>query len=247
MEEEMEIDIHGGLPREAAGDSESTKKAFSLLEGLPSNPSILDVGCGPGASAIELAKLGALVTAVDVRQQFLDEAEKRAFLKGVADRIKTTRQSMFEMDFPPQAFDVIWSEGAVFVMGFENGLLRWKKFLKQKGYMVLTELSWFTQEPSAEPKAFWGTHYPGMRSVEDNIASLEQSGYQITHHFNLPESSWWNEYYGPWEAKLHELKARHENNTELLRRIEKGLEEIDLYRKFSNEYGYTFYISQLVE
>lgn len=242
----MEIDTHGGLPREAPGDSKSTQKAFSLLDALPVNPEILDVGCGPGAAALDLAKLSrGHVTAVDIHQPFLDELLKRAVAQELEKHISTSCQSMFEMDFPSQTFDMVWSEGAIYIIGFEKGLHNWKKFLKKNGYMVLTELSWFTREPSPEAKAFWDQHYPGMQSVKDNIASIERSGYEFKHGFNLPESSWWNEYYGPWEEKLLTLKEKHANNTEVLNRINKGLEEIELYRKFSNEYGYTFYISQL--
>ncbi|MGH7175603.1 MAG: class I SAM-dependent methyltransferase, partial [Minisyncoccia bacterium] len=238
---EEEIEIHGNLPREAPGDSGSTRKAFSLLKGLPNNYRILDVGCGPGAAALDLAEVGdGHITAVDISQSFLDELQKRAAAKGVTQSITTTRQSMFEMDFPSQSFDIVWSEGAIYIMGFENGLRNWKRFLKENGYLVLTELSWLTT-PSSEPKAFWDRHYLGMQTVEQNLAMLAQCGYETEAHFVLPESSWWNEYYGPWEEKLRLLKEKRANNPEAIQVINGGLEEIELYRKFHTEYGYVFY------
>jgi len=54
---EIFFEIHKDLPREGPGDNESTQKAFSFLEDLPSNPYFLDIGCGPGMQTIQLAKL----------------------------------------------------------------------------------------------------------------------------------------------------------------------------------------------
>ncbi len=242
----MEMEIHGNLPREAPGDSESTQKAFALISEVPEAPNILGVGCGPGASALVLAEVsGGHVTAVDVNQAFLDELEKRAVAQGLETQVTTSRQSMFEMNFLDETFDIVWAEGAIFVMGFEAGLKAWKKFLKANGYIVLTELSWLTLEPSLEPKAFWGEHYPGMRTVGENISTLKRCGYTLERHFTLPESSWWNEYYRPWEERLQGLKAKYAHNPEVLIRIGKCLDEIDLYRKFHKEYGYVFYIAKL--
>lgn len=30
--------------------------------------------------------------------------------------------SMFEMDFEPESFDLIWSEGSIYIAGFQTGL-----------------------------------------------------------------------------------------------------------------------------
>ncbi len=68
------FELHKDLPREGPGDEASTLKAFAMMEGLPSNPRILDVGCGPGMQTIDLARhTGASILAVDTHQPFLDE------------------------------------------------------------------------------------------------------------------------------------------------------------------------------
>lgn len=48
---------------------------------------------------------------------------------------------MFELPFSANTFDIIWSEGAIFIIGFEQGLREWKPFLKLGGYLVLSELA----------------------------------------------------------------------------------------------------------
>ncbi|MGE5484827.1 MAG: hypothetical protein ACM3X4_07420 [Ignavibacteriales bacterium] len=49
--------------------------------------------------------------------------------------------SMLQLSFPPESFDLIWSEGAIYIMGFGNGLTAWKPLLRRGGYVVVSELS----------------------------------------------------------------------------------------------------------
>ena len=41
--------------------------------------------------------------------------------------------------------DLIWSEGAVYTIGFERGINEWYKFLKHGGYIAISEASWFAK------------------------------------------------------------------------------------------------------
>src|SRR6267378_7009567 len=73
-----------GLPRQGPGSSEATLRALGLTRGLPEHPKILDVGCGPGAQTIDLARAtNGEIVAVDIRQRFLDELTERARDEGV--------------------------------------------------------------------------------------------------------------------------------------------------------------------
>ena len=59
-------EIHSGLPREGPEDDRSTERAFAMAVGLPKNPRILDIGAGPGANSLTLARSSdGKVTAVD--------------------------------------------------------------------------------------------------------------------------------------------------------------------------------------
>ena len=44
---------------------------------------------------------------------------------------------MFEMNFSKESFDIIWSEGSIYAIGFEKGLTDWKKFIKTNGYLAV--------------------------------------------------------------------------------------------------------------
>ena len=131
-------EVHSGLPREGPGDNKSTKKAYMMLKDLPKNPCILDVGCGPGMQTIELAKLSSgRIVALDNHQPFLDDLNTSAEKEGVGNRIRTVNGDMFNLDYKNNSFNLLWSEGAIFIIGFEKGLRKWRRLLTANGYLVV--------------------------------------------------------------------------------------------------------------
>ncbi|MFX1527436.1 MAG: class I SAM-dependent methyltransferase [Promethearchaeota archaeon] len=204
---EFFFEIHSNLPREGPGDNKSTKKAYLYLKGLPANICILDVGCGPGMQTIQLAKLiNGTIIALDNHQPFLDELVKRAKKVGVINKIQTINKSMFSLDFAEESFHIIWSEGAVYIYGFENALKDWQKFLKSKGFFVVTEVSWLKENPPSELKDFWDKAYPAIKTIEENQKLIIENNYEMINFFNVPDSSWWDNYYHPLEKRISFLR-----------------------------------------
>jgi len=242
------FEIHNDLPREGPGDGDSTRRAFSLLRDLPPNPKILDIGCGPGMQTLDLARLSpGMITAVDTHQPFLDELRRRAKGYGVSDRIITARESMFALPYQEHSFNLVWSEGAIYNMGFEKGLLAWRPLLKPGGYVAVTELSWIKNNPPEEVINYWKLEYPGMRSMQDNLASITATGYHESGHFVLPGNSWWDDYYNPIERRLSVLRNKYNGDSEALHTLDAAQKELEMYRKYSNWYGYVFYVMQKVD
>jgi S-adenosylmethionine-dependent methyltransferase len=69
----------------------------------------LDLGCGTGATAIRLARLGIHVTAVDCSAAMLDIAQRAALEGGVAEKIVVQHGEAAKLAslFPARSFDVI--------------------------------------------------------------------------------------------------------------------------------------------
>lgn len=239
--QELFVAIHEGLPRQAPGSDEATLQALALLGPLPPNARILDMGCGPGAQTLVLAR-HAEVTAVDLHQPFLDELAERARTAGVSDRIHPMHASMDEVSFKSQRFDVIWAEGSAYVVDVHRALQRWKAHLKPGGGLVLSELTWLTADPPAEVRDFWTRAYPAMRDLAGNRELMEHAGYEVVGHFTLPESAWWDPYYAPMEARLADLRLRYADREDLLDTLAEEAAEIELYRRHSDSYGYVFYV-----
>jgi len=237
-------EIHSGLPQEGPGDDNSTLKALALIPDLPSNPSILDIACGPGRQTIALAKqTGGQIIALDNHQPFLEDVEKRARLEGLSDSITLKRCLMADMDFDENSFDIIWSEGAIYIMGFRKGLEYWKRFVKPRGAVAVTEISWLADNPPDELRKFWHENYPAMKSIDENLKIIDDLGYSLLGHFTLPESSW-EDYYQPMEKRITGLRVKYAGNKEALKLLDDEQAEIDLYHKHHDAYGYVFYVMQ---
>jgi ubiquinone/menaquinone biosynthesis C-methylase UbiE len=238
-------EIHSGLSQQGPGSNEETLKALSYISNISIKPNILDIGCGPGRQTIALAKYTkGMVTAVDNHQPFLDELKRRAESIGIVSHVITQNCSMNEMAFEEHSFDIIWSEGAIYIIGFEEGLKSWKRFVKPDGYIAVTEVSWLVDNPNNEILEYWDNAYPSMKTIEQNITIITNLGYKLINHFSLNESSWWNNYYNPLIDKLAILRQKYTDDMEAQGLIEEYDVEIEMYRKYSGSYGYVFYVMQ---
>ena len=139
---ELLFEFYERVDRKALGSRATTKRAWSLLEGLPSEPRIVDLGCGAGASALVLAECGADVTAVDVHEPFLKRLRDLAVAAGSADRITTVQADMADPPLPDGGYDVVWSDGAIYLVGFAAGLARWRRLLRPEGWIAVSEATW---------------------------------------------------------------------------------------------------------
>lgn len=88
--------------------------AFANLQDflrLQTNPSLcaLDLGCGTGATAVRLARLGIQVTLLDSSPAMLDIAKRAAREAGVTDKVALQHGDVTELTnlFPIRSFDVV--------------------------------------------------------------------------------------------------------------------------------------------
>lgn len=240
------FELHSDLPREGPGDDASTAQAFSLLPNLPEHPHILDLGCGPGMQTLALARLAdGPITAVDIHQPYLDQLQRQADARGLGDRISVLKADMGALPIAPQSVDLIWAEGAAYILEFGNALRTWRALLKPTGYLAATEVSWIRDNPPASVVEFWRQEYPGLQSVDANLALIKSAGYCPLAHFVLPEEAWWQHYYTPLEQRLQLLAASYHKTPEASEILESHRLEIDCYRRYSDYYGYVFYILQV--
>lgn len=236
--------IYENLERKGPGSAEDTSRAYALCRNLPRTPYILDIGCGSGVAAIELARIsGGHVTAVDIHQPFLEETERTAEKGGLSDRITTTKADMAKLPFEKESFDLVWSEGAAYIMGFDSALNDWKRFLRPGGCMVISEAVWLRQDVPKALADFWKEAYPNMQSVEDNLSIIRTVGYSILGHFTLPEQCW-ETFYNGMETHLMPLEKTCGTHPDGRAILDISFQEIDLYRRYPGYYGYEFFILQ---
>ncbi|MET9621629.1 bifunctional class I SAM-dependent methyltransferase/N-acetyltransferase [Streptomyces sp. NPDC006464] len=230
--------LHHGLPRQGPGSDTTTRRLLALAGPLPARPRVLDLGCGPGRSALLLAaEAGAEVTAVDLHQPFLDELTAAAGARGLGDRVRTLHADMGALSFPDGSFDLIWAESSAYVIGFDTALASWRRLLAPGGSLVLTECEWTVEEPSAEARAFWEQHYR-LRTTAGNTAASVAAGYHVLGVVPQPESDW-AEYYGPLAERADAADPAAPGMAEALAATRA---ELAVRRDHGGEYGYTGYV-----
>lgn len=237
------FELYKGTPRQGPGNAVSTRRAFAMIPRLPERPRTLDVGCGSGAQTRDLARLtGGPVVAVDIHLPFLERL-KSSITKpdGRPGRVHPVAASMVALPFKDGAFDLVWSEGAIYIMGFAEGLRSWRRLLRPGGYLVVSEATWLRGDPPAELRRYWAAGYPAMTMVEADLSAIRAEGYEPLGHFALPESAWLEDYYGPLEKRLAEFRAANEGHAEAQALVAQTEQEIALYRRFSAWFGYVFY------
>ena len=243
------IDLHKRANRQGPGGDAESEKALSLAMIDQAAPSkIADIGCGTGASTLVLARLlNAQITAVDFLQDFLKVLEGRAENMGLSEKVTTLCCSMDNLPFGAEEYDVIWSEGAIYNIGFERGVKDWNRFLKVGGLLVVSEITWITASRPREIQTHWKSEYPEIDVASSKIGVLEKNGYSPIGYFVLPEHCWLENYYRPMQNRFKDFLNRNGNSEEARAIVEAENREIELYEKYKAYYSYGLYIARKLD
>lgn len=240
------IDLHRDAGRQGPGGDDETRLAITL-SGLGSARGLMiaDIGCGSGASTLVLAReLDAVVAAVDFLPEFLEQLVIAAGQLGLSERIKTIAASMDALPFEEHSLDAIWSEGAIYNMGFANGIKAWWRLLKPGGILAVSELTWLTQERPEELERHWMQEYPEVDTASAKIAILEQNGFSPIGYFPLPRQCWLDNYYRPMRARFEKFLSRNENSKAAEAIVAAAEDEIELYERNTAFVSYGYYVAK---
>jgi ubiquinone/menaquinone biosynthesis C-methylase UbiE len=242
------VDLHVNNKRQGPGSDETVRKILSILNiDKNSELEMADIGCGTGASSIEILKnTNFKITAVDFLPEFLEKLDAVAIEQGFDNRIKTVEADMGNLPFQDEQFDLIWSEGAIYNIGFKKGVAEWKRFLKKNGYMVLTEITWLKNDTPEEIKNHWNTEYPEIDFAENKKKILRDGGFELIDYSVLPENCWIDEYYTPLENGFDNFLERNSNSEDARKIVEENKREIELYKKYKDCFSYGVYVAKKV-
>ena len=236
--------LYSNIPRLGPGSDACTREALKRLPTIPSSPRVVDLGCGTGRQTLVLAEaLRTRILAVDLHRPYLDQLEREARARNMDALIETRQADMGAMDLPAGSVDLLWSEGAIYHLGFGPGLRRWRPLLARGGHVAVTECTWLTEARPAEAVRFWAEGYPTMANIPENRASAEAEGYEVVDTFPLPHSAWWDDYYAPLLQRVERLRPTA--GAELREAFTFAEQETDLFRRHGDSYGYVFYLLRL--
>jgi SAM-dependent methyltransferase len=154
-------------------------RAWGLLPPM-SHPRVLDIGCGSGVPTLRLAELtDGNVVALDIDEKALEVLRARVDRRGLAHRIAVRLLSLTDLSFEDQSFDLVWCEGALFVLGFRESLRAWRRLLRPGGCLVA---------------------HDEAGDVAAKLRAAQNEGYDVLGHLEISEAVWWSEFYGRGEA-----------------------------------------------
>ncbi len=232
--------------RQGPGSPRETMKALSFIDGLTEKSKIADIGCGTGGQTMVLGKnTPCEIIGVDAWPGFINQFNQNAKIKNLQNRVKGIVGSMENLPFKEEEFDLIWSEGAIYNIGFKRGLREWRKFLKQGGYIAVTENTWFSDERPTEIQDFWQKIYPEIDTIPNKVAQMQKAGFLPVATYILPDTIWLDYY--SWQTLRRESFLKKYNGNKNIEEFVASMRyEAELYYKYKAYYGYMFYIGKKV-
>lgn len=80
---------------------------------LPAGARVLEVGCGAGHTAIEIAEMGYRVEAVDCSSSMIESTLANARQAGVAGRVRARQADIYTLDAPAEGFHLVVAIGVL--------------------------------------------------------------------------------------------------------------------------------------
>ena len=235
------------IERQGPGSPEVTLKALSFVDNLTSESRIADIGCGTGGQTMVLANHTAgHITGIDLFPTFIELFNANSENLNLGDRVNGVVGSMEHLPFRNEELDLIWAEGAIYNIGFERGLNKWRELLKPGGFIAVSEASWFTEERPGEIDAFWKDAYPEIDTISRKVRQMQKAGYIPMANFVLPENCWTEHFYAPQAAAQEKFLEKYAGNKTAEELVENQRHEADLYDQYKAFYGYVFYIGKKV-
>jgi SAM-dependent methyltransferase len=241
------FEVFEAPPRQGPGNRACASRALALCEDLPPEPAVVDLGCGAGGQTLYLAELtDGTITAIDRHAPFIERLGDTVARRGLAHRIRPIVGDIARPDLPPESFDLVWSEGALYNIGIPHALQTCRSLLRPGGYVAFTDAVWRTEDPPAEVKAGFDQDYPAMGRSSDIVAAIARSGLELLGHFTLPDEAWWDDFYTPMERRIAELREAHRGDAESLAALDQIADEPRMHRQHGECYAYEFFVARRV-
>lgn len=254
-DEMMDVDLdalaafYKRLPRQSPGsDQESNRALMKVRPFLPEKPLVADMGCGTGTvSRFLLARLyNASVQGVEVLPGLADAYNRTMDDYMLSDRARAICAPLDATGIEEGSLDLIWAEGSVFNVGFEEGLLSWRDLLKTGGCVALTDTVWFdpTERP-VDPEWLEMTQ-PDICTLDEKKEWMKALGYEVLDAFILPAECHIDNYYAEIQKVLPFYFDRYKDNRSAMMLYKSLRYEISFFNRYSHMYGYAFFIGRKV-
>lgn len=242
---EIFFEVYENLPRQGPGSRACAARALGLCRGLPEFPAIIDLGCGVGGQTLQIAELtSGSIIAVDSHAPSIERLRMAIAERGLSQRVSAVVGDMARPERPAESFDLVWSEGALYNIGLRSALHVCHGLLRPGGYLAFTDAIWRREDPPPEVRTTFDMDYPTMGWLADDVAAIQDCGFELAGHFTLPDEAWWDDFYDPMETRIAELRGRYANDADALAILDQIAEEPRMHRLYSDFYAYEFFVAR---
>ena len=177
------------------------------LAGLSPDKTVLDLGCGKGfPSLLWAGAFGAKVEGFDLSEASIRYAQARAEMLNLSDRIRYACGDVKELELK-RKFDVVAFLGLSVVAiygGFDEGLKRLKDYIREGGFLILSEPAWLTKPVPQETVRSLGVTEDLFATAEEFRKRLEDAALSVQATFTSSREDW-ALYVQPVLTTLHEI------------------------------------------
>ncbi|MBE0584106.1 MAG: methyltransferase domain-containing protein [Desulfofustis sp.] len=242
---EIFFEVYENLPRQGPGNRQCATRALGLCRELPESPEILDLGCGVGGQTLQLTELtSGSIVAIDKHAPSIRRLQETVAERGLSQRVTALEGDMARLGQPLGSFDLIWSEGALYSIGLRNALHVCRGLLRPGGYLAFTDAIWRQENPPPSVKDSFVVDYPTMGWLHDDIAAIQECGFELVGHFTLPDEAWWDDFYVPMETLIAELRDKYAGDGEASDILDQLAEEPQMHRRYAGFYAYEFFVAR---
>ena len=177
---------------------------------------------------------------MDIFDGFLARLGAQAQEAGLSGRLNLINGDMAALNFTENAFDCVWSEGAAYIMGFSRALKEWRRLLKPRGFLAVSDLTLTGENRPEEVTAYWTREYSEAAPAAAKLALAESLGYEVLGHFILPKEDWLA-YYAGLRESLEPFRRKNAADAAAAALVKETEAEMEFYSKYSDYYSYGFY------
>lgn len=162
------------------GGRRSTEELLQRADFQPSQH-VLDVGCGVGTTAIEIARrYGCRVTAVDISPIMLGRAQANVHAAGLDGKITVERGDIMALQFPDNSFNRVLAEAVTMFVDRPQAARELVRVCRPGGRVLATEFLWRKPPTPEARQTFLGEVCPGMTfdTLEDWLQIYRTAGLQ---------------------------------------------------------------------
>ncbi|TVY30632.1 Sterol 24-C-methyltransferase [Lachnellula hyalina] len=176
---------------------------LSAKIGIKDGDRVLDVGCGVGGPAREIAKFsGAHITGLNNNDYQIERATKYAAKEGMSDQLAFVKGDFMQMSFPEASFDCVYAiEATVHAPSLEGVYSQIFRVLKPGGVFgvyewLMTDNYDNTNEHHREIRLGieQGDGISNMVRISEGIAAIKAAGFELELHEDLakrPDATPW--------------------------------------------------------